>query len=155
MRFRHTGGAGDIIHSLPFIRFMGGGEYAVGGLQGAKYDVFASVERLLAAQKYLTKIERFDAKVSADCDLDALWRDPGNLLRSYALGYFDAFHVYEPQDWRSPWLTVPPRIPPSCETGFAVVNVTDRYRDPELDWRFLYHYAPSLASSTQTMRPSL
>lgn len=136
MKFRHTGGAGDIIHSLPFVRFMGGGEMAVGGLQAATYDVFTSVKRLLEAQKYISKADRYDEKVPADCDLDALWRDPGNLLRAYALGYFDAFRVYEPQDWKSPWLAVPPRIPPLCESGFAVVNVTERYRDT-VDWRFL------------------
>lgn len=137
LSFAHTAGAGDIIHALPLVRALGGGELHIDGRKDAACDVFAALSRLLSAQPYVRAVHRRIPGAAVDFDLDAIWNDVESSYKSHAASYFAALKVEESPDWRRSWLSVLPRHP-GGDGGFAVISRTARYREgSKIDWPWL------------------
>lgn len=142
-RFLHSGGAGDIIYSLPFVRHVGGGDFFVKpwNEHNKACDVYSAVRNLLNRQPYVGIVTRsdpgrkffdHDPAVPVDMDLDRFRKFVSMKGEPLPLGYFKAFEQAPPADWKKPWLEVDRRLP--CHERFAIVSRTARYQHPELNW---------------------
>jgi hypothetical protein len=153
MTFVHSGDYGDVIISLPVIRFMGGGTLYLRSspFTRARMDSqhAKAIIPLLKAQPYIEKVELFRGE-NCDMDLDnfrklyfAALRKSLAAYRSTSLAYWYAKTFSVPiEEWKNPWLSCGPIPHPDSDDILPVtVNRTQRYRNPDFPWsRVLGHY---------------
>ncbi len=145
-RFLHSGGAGDVIYSLPFVRAQGGGSLYIKPYNefNQSCDVYEVLKPLLLAQPYITEVHPYDPKrklfeidpaTPTDVNLDNFRNNIEPGVTVIPKSYFGAFGIPLPDDWARPWLTVDPMLNPGMHASFAVISVTPRYRNPRVDWK--------------------
>lgn len=143
--FLHSGGMGDIIYSLPFVRDLGGGTLYVKPRNcfNTSADAYLNLKPLLERQPYIRELKRYkpeysffqyDPSIEIHFDLDVFRSVPGFDHRPFPLTYFEAYSHPAPPDWRKPWIEVEPKKPPGVEGPFALINRTARY-SAGLDWK--------------------
>lgn len=148
--FLHSGGAGDVIYSLPFIRQAGGGilHIKAKNILNSNCNVFAILKRLLLRQPYIFDVveypsaygfSEYDPRIPVEVDLDCFRKSAAIYERLLPLTYFDQLHVIPEKNWSRPWLTLAPAdeiFRPLHDRGsYAIVNRTLRYRDPKVNWK--------------------
>lgn len=144
MTFLHSGGAGDVVYALPFVRQQGGGILYLKPWNpwNRACDVVQALRALLEREPYVLEVRGYDPSyaflshdpgIAIDCDLDLFRRVAGSGRRALPLAYFDAFGISPEPGWKRPWLSAPPLFPEGIRR-FAVVSRTPRYRDPSLSW---------------------
>ncbi len=145
-RFLHSGGAGDVIYSLPFMRHHGGGSLYIKPYNefNKSCNVYETLKPLLERQSYIDSVHPYDParkffnmdpSVLIDVNLDAFRNaiEPDRTV--LPISYFNAFGIPLPTDWARPWLKVDPVFPSGNTSPFAIVSLTPRYRNPLTDWR--------------------
>ena len=140
--FKHSGDLGDIIYSLPAMKYFGGGNlYLVeNGLSSTKYDGSSSgldskkidiIKPLLETLSYIKNVEKFNfCKRDINIDFD-LFRYKGNDRKNLCEKILETFKV---PLWyaNEPWLQV------AAKNKYPVViNRTKRYRNNNLDYRII------------------
>lgn len=150
-RFKHSGTLGDIVYSLPVVKFLGGGEFYLHLNQidwigqhyyGSKPAPFhqgrmtpADLEfmrPLFEAQDYITRFDAMDKATEITHNLDnfrpLFVGHPGNYVDIYA-HTFGLSKAQADQIRTQPWLTVPRAR--KIEGKPYVVNRTARWTNPE------------------------
>lgn len=142
MNFLHSGGAGDVIYALPYIRHLGGGTLYVKPCNPYNMvcNIYQAVVRLVACQPYMAGViehaigygfHTHAPGIKVDVDLDIFRRLAGLNTRPLPALYFEAAGLVPPlAATLAPWLAIPP-VP---HVGGALVCRTARYQDPRLDW---------------------
>lgn len=139
--YKHSGDIGDMIYSLPIIRFYGGGELHLNpwGLPSKKPDGSASgfnkatiklVKPLLEAQEYITKVKSWN-RDRVNVDLDYFRTNPvglenlcENILTRFEVPFLEA---------DKPWLTCnKKKIAP------IVISRSFRYRNDNLNYKSIF-----------------
>lgn len=135
--FQHAGDAGDIIYSLPVVRFMGGGDFY---LQAADFtrvkmtpERVGMFKRLLEAQYYIREVKfHYGRATSVDLNFfrtrmtEHLWDE--TLVEMHCR----AFGVPE-TELDKPWIYAEPR-----READVIINLTPRYRNREFPWKEVY-----------------
>jgi hypothetical protein len=151
--YLHSGGLGDVIYALPYIRHHGGGVLHLKSWNPVNFttiDAFRMLKPLLLQQEYIEDAIEYDSSlpfgqydpaVNIDVDLDG-FRAVADFEKTLPTTYFLARGEPVPPDWSRPWLTSPRAIgtvermaDAVRKTSYALVHRTDRYRDPAFDWR--------------------
>lgn len=143
--FLHSGGAGDVIYSLPLVRHLQGGVLYLKprNIYNTVCNVHLALKRLLERQWYIREVREYDAalgffqydpKIRTEVDLDKFRQVPELQTLKFPLCYFKAHAVAPPDGWSEPWLWAEPRVPVGAEGGFALINRTARYHAPRFDW---------------------
>lgn len=141
--FVHSGDLGDIIFSLPVVRFMGGGILYLRNSPFTRarmtWEHAQAIVPLLKAQSYIEDVREFKGE-NCDIDLDcfrgpmfaALHRDV-NTAKHFNLyqWYSRTFDVPE-AEWDRKWIEVPPVDSDICR---VVVNRSPRYRNNRFPWQ--------------------
>lgn len=140
--FKHSGDFGDIIYSLPAMKYFGGGNLflTLHGLSSTKYDGSSSgldeekikaIQPLLECQNYVKSVEIFNFKnTNINIDFD-LFRYRGNDRKNLCEKILQTFNVplwYAQQ----PWLEIAKN-----KKAKVVFNRTFRYRNTKLDYSIL------------------
>lgn len=149
-KFKHSGTYGDLIYSLPLVKYLGGGEFYLHldqidwiakhyyGSQPPPVHQgrmtiqdFNALKPLMIAQNYISKFEILDPKSTEithnlDRFREKFVGHPGNYVDIYA----DTWAIKDPETMKtlrtSPWLTVPnPRPIPNKPW---VINRTARWQ---------------------------
>lgn len=137
LSFQHAGDAGDIVYSLPVVRYMGGGDFY---LQPANYTRVKMVpervdlfKRLLESQPYINEVKfHYGRSTSVDLNFfrsrmtEHLWDE--TLVEMHCR----AFDVPE-SELDKPWISVEPRI-----EAKVIINLTPRYRNKSFPWSDVY-----------------
>ena len=147
--FKHSGTFGDLIYSLPVVKFLGGGKFFLhlhqidwvvqhyyGGGQPDPYHRgrmteadFLSLKDLMLAQDYIESFEILDPKsteISHNLDRfrEPFKHHPGNYVNIYAELFRIPFEEFKNLR-NEPWLTVPePTIIPGKT---VIINRTGRW----------------------------
>lgn len=149
MRYLHSGGCGDVIYSLPYLRSLGDNEVTLLIKSTNNYNNvtnnYETLRPLLEEQPYIKSVEwypplwveQYDLSIPFDVDLDKFRRVAGyypHLIQTF----FMAFEKPIPGNWTAPWLYLNPSdewtatIENLSKDGpYAVINRTQRYRHPE------------------------
>lgn len=150
-RFKHSGTLGDIIYSLPVVRYLGGGEFYLHlnqidwigqhyyGSKPAEFHQGRMTQQDLEfmrdfflAQDYITKFEAMDRTTEITHNLDnfrpLFAGHPGNYVDIYA-HTFGLTKEQSDQIRTTPWLTVP--NPRPIEGRPYVINRTARWTSPD------------------------
>lgn len=139
--YKHSGDIGDLIYSLPVMKFYGGGHLQLNpfGLPSKKYDgsksgfdkkIIKFLKPLLERQEYIKSVTAWEKKF-VDVDLDYFRTNPveSDNLCGKILG---TFHVpFSETDY--PWLT--------CEKkkmAPVVISRSFRYRNNDLNYSDLF-----------------
>lgn len=140
--YKHSGDMGDIIYSLPVIRFYGGGNLFIplNGLETVKYDgshsgiteeKFASLKPLLEIQNYISQIKMWNTSdFNINIDFDIL-RYKSNQEKNLCHRICDFFGVPK-QETKKPWISCMPK-----QVAKIVINRTFRYRNDLMDYSCL------------------
>lgn len=144
--FFHSGDAGDIIYSLPFIKAAGGGTLFIG--PDPKWNTNSNRDRqryswilpLLKCQPYLTSAEYVHGKpdrVTYDLNLfREIWMT--NSAQRQEIGLTRLFEAYpkrfgmEPLSETEPWLEVDPEV---IHDRPVVIHRSARYRNSAFPWK--------------------
>jgi hypothetical protein len=147
-RFKHSGTYGDLIYSLPLVKYFGGGEFYLHLNQidwVAKHyyrtqppaihqgrmtqEDFQRLEPLIGSQSYITKFDVLDSKTTEithnlDRFRELFVGHPGNYVDTYA----DAFGISDSQIKENlrntPWIEVEAKAIPGKQ---YVINRTQRW----------------------------
>lgn len=136
-RFKHSGKLGDIIWSLPFVKFMGGGKVylecdekrdqkvsdrnLISGLRDIEYQ---HIRPFLLEQEYITEVDVYDGE-EVDFDLNRFREFRGNITFNLVQNYFYAFGIDPPAELDSQvWLS---SRQASRQERRIVVSRTSRY----------------------------
>lgn len=140
--YKHSGDFGDIIYSLPAIRYFGGGSLylVLNGLKSKKYDGSFSgldmdrvniIKPLLECQSYIKEVLIWNINnniINIDFDLFRyVGNDQKNLCKKILYTFNVPFTEIE-----KPWL--------HCETkkiAKIVINRTFRYRNENMDYSYI------------------
>lgn len=132
MIFKHSGGRGDLIYSLPVVRDMGGGSICVptgvslSGPPMSCQDV-SLLNDLLLSQSYIDSVEVLNLQsIDADLDRFRLFLSPS---RHLAISHLMAFDIHA--DLSLPWLETDMFSP--LPIARIVINRTGRFHG-FLDW---------------------
>ena len=142
--FLHSGGCGDIIYALPFIKSQGGGILYVkkSNVWNTVCNQFESLKLLLEEQDYIQEVREyptlsfFEYKdgIQIDYDLDLFRRQQVDFLNiNFMKLYFQTFKISE-IEIEFPFLAVD-KIQSPSSMPYALINVTPRYRDSQFDWK--------------------
>jgi hypothetical protein len=133
--FYHTGKLGDIIYSLPSIQAVGGGKLIL-NISKEEYEV---IKDLLAIQPYISSVELYtpDKNYEYFTDLSRFRINPKlgkiHIVHAHAIVLSIKTTIYP---FFSPWLKVIPNlVVEKVIEPFAVISVTDRYRDKFFNWK--------------------
>lgn len=125
--FHQSAGLGDAIYALPTIKLMGGGTFVYGN----RYKGYLALKPLLERQPYIKEVKHIsevslpNGFVNLDLFRNSSLGNKAHLVDLH-LDYFGFPHY----NWNSGgWLQYIPAIPPITNQGYAVINVTSRYRD--------------------------
>ena len=144
MRFKHSGGRGDIVYALPAIRELGGGvlcldvagnSHASCPLQDSDIPLFSE---LLSGQSYIESVEPWDGR-PVDVDLDGFRLKLG---RDRHLACSHLLAVGREADLRHPWLESSV-FELHCIAD-VIVNRTSRFHG-FLNWRELKPWEEKMA----------
>lgn len=130
--YLHSGGLGDIIYALPYIRHHGGGVLHIKKSNGINVcaDQFTALKGLLSWTGYVDPWPDNGICEYPWVDLNK-FRAVADFQKPLPTTYFLAFGEPVPDDWSRRWLrAAPPKSPP-----YAVVHRTERYQDPAFDWK--------------------
>lgn len=136
MKFRHSGGRGDVIYALPAMRAAGGGVLYLNlrsnvGVSAPLVEQDAtSFSDILVSQTYVDSVEVWRGQ-EFDLDLDGFRKHLGK-NRHLALSHL--LHAGVSADLSQPWLDFSDLQPQRCAE--IVVNRTCRYHG-FLDWKSL------------------
>ncbi len=141
-KYKHSGDLGDIIYSLPVMRFYGGGHLflSMNSLPSVKYDgshsgmteeKFKIIKPLLEIQNYISSVEYWNKNnLEINIDFD-LFRYKSSDYKNLCHKICSIFNVHISQSYR-PWLSCMPR-----KVAKLVINRTHRYRNENLDYSIL------------------
>lgn len=145
--FSHSGKLGDIIWSLPFIRFLGGGnlylkinQYDQGSNEiKLTQETADSILSLLRCQPYLNDVQIYNGE-SIDYDLDKFRTKIFQVKTSIAGSFFHAFdlgHIDFEHELDIPWLEVEPDLQFKNK---IVISRTSRYLtgNPEVNPFYIF-----------------
>lgn len=149
--FKHSGNAGDIIYALPTLQALGqeskGDFYLHLNQTGVYYSdhplgnvmlnqkMFEMLAPLLKAQSYINTVEPYFAQ-KIDYDLDIVRDSPFLLNRGdISRWYMQIFNVFP--DLSNAWLKV---TPDTTYQLHIILARSQRYNNPNLDYRFLAKY---------------
>jgi hypothetical protein len=151
--FKHSGTTGDLIYSLPIVKYFGGGDFYLhlnqinwigqhyygsapqGYHQGRMTtDDYKYLKDFMLYQDYISKFEPLDDTVGIHYNLDRFRKPfvghPGNYVDLYA----EVFGIKDPQQQKqlriTPWLTAP--RDPKFE-GKVIINRTGRWVPNEVN----------------------
>lgn len=136
--FFHTGDLGDIVASLPIIRQLGGGNFAIGDIpmqtghgrrQSMKGERYEAIKPLLEAQPYIHRVTWEEQPRLITHDLSRFRYSPhfhGSTITEWMARYLKV----SPPDM-SPWLTVEPN---RASLGRVVFARSQRYHAPGFPW---------------------
>ena len=155
LTFKHSGTTGDLIYSLPLVKYFGGGEFYLHLNQvdwigryyyGAKPNPFHQgrmrvpdfdfIAPLMEQQDYISKFEILDPKITEithnlDRFRPAFVSHPGNYVDIYAKAFGITDSQTQAQLRSTAWLTV--ANPKTIEGRDVIVNRTDRWISEELN----------------------
>jgi hypothetical protein len=140
MNFKHSGATGDLVFSLPFVKYMGGGDFYIGNYHPQRAE---SIAKLLRVQPYIGKVVVAGEIPSDAIDLDLFRRFAGhhvNLVESY----FTAHKAPFDEKYKEAWLYLPDSSP-FIEEPYTIINRTLNYDDPNFDWSKEVKYLLTLA----------
>ncbi len=138
--FKHSGDIGDIIYSMPVMRYLGGGTLFLnesmmgkkldGSNSGLTMDLIAMLTPLLEAQPYIKKVEIFDKKYNPIINIDKFrerWSISGseNLCNKILYAFSTPYKEIE-----SPWINCEAKQ--VAEIVFARSN---RYRSEKTTYK--------------------
>lgn len=145
LSFKHSGDAGDIIYSLPVIRYMGGGVLFLSKENYTRLklteDRLPQFEKLLVSQPYIRAVKFYYGR-EVGVDLNK-FRDRFayvGLDESLAQMHCRAFGVPE-TELDKPWISVEPR-----HEADVIINLTSRYRNNEFPWGLIYRKYKKVAA---------
>lgn len=138
--FASTGDLGDICASLPAVRALGGGYYAIGYRPGPGYGResmegarFEAIKELLIEQPYIAGVkwigEDFRSVTHDFSTWRHQWREGENLAQ--AQGRHLGIAISE-----DPWLTAEPNA--YCR-GRTIITRSARYHEPGFPWARMLH----------------
>jgi hypothetical protein len=158
-KFKHSGTYGDLIYSLPIVKYLGGGEFYLHLDQinwiGHHYyhsppsavhqgrltqEDFECLAPLLAAQDYITAVDVMTSNTEITHNLDrfrpAFVGHPGNYVDMYAAEF--GLTDQQEQLRTTPWLTVPHKS--TIDGRTVAIHRTDRWLPGQLssqwaEWR--------------------
>lgn len=156
LAFKHSGNVGDIIYSLPTVQallkrhnqqyaayylhtdvpayYAGGINHPAGNVRLSR-EFAGSILPLLKAQPYICDVDNLTSQ-HVDYNLDQ-FRDTGF---DFGLGHIARYYGYAfdvAYDLSKPWLTVEPD---ASYADAVVINRTNRYLNPNLNYNFLYKH---------------
>lgn len=149
MNFLHSGGAGDIIWSLPFVKSVLGEDKAVFyikrkmAMNNAAVDIYESIKDLLLTQDFVEQvipvddkygIGQCDPEIKIDYNLDHFRAAPNIAHFLLPKTYFFALQKPLPDNWKDFKLKATPYDILRTEPYF-LINRTFRYRSPEVNWK--------------------
>lgn len=142
--FKHSGDIGDLIYSLPVVRYFGGGTLYLnpiglptrkvdGTRSGFNYSQIELLKPLLKEQFYIKDVIPWHGE-KVDVDLD-YFRSPGNHVFNLCEKILSAFSVPFKES-STPWITCDSKSVARC-----VVARSFRYRNDKMDYsQFLKQY---------------
>lgn len=152
--FLHSGGCGDIIYSLPYVKMRGGGVMYIKPQNNYNntMDNYEAMRHLLMAQEYitdvapypLTPVHELDPDIHIDHDLDEFRKAPNIAHHNLMMAYFHGTGVnFDPVPHRQPWLRAIGLYPAVIDREhsdnwskpFALIHRTLRYQDQNLNWQ--------------------
>lgn len=151
--FLHSGGCGDIIYSLPYVRMRGGGVMYIKPQNNYNNvtDNYQAMKDLLLAQDYisvvseypLTAIHELHPDFHIDYDLDEFRKAPNIAHHNLMMAYFHGSGIgFDAASRTQPWIRVQEMSPYQLDSQvsgnwgkpFALIHRTLRYQDPNLNW---------------------
>jgi hypothetical protein len=109
--------------------------------------MFDMLKPLVESQPYIHSMEKYEGQ-KIDLDFDVIRGKtfvgmPNLMLQSWVSFAFPDLAY----DYSKPWVTLDGECPPQVleqVKGKAIINFTERYRNPVIDYFFLKNYAPEL-----------
>jgi len=154
-KFKHSGTTGDIILSLPLVKYLGGGEFYLHldqidsicvrqwGVSAIPFHSgrmnqqdFDFMKDFMLAQEYITKFDVLDVQTTEITHNLDRFRD---LFNQYQYNYIDVYSktfkindpVIQAQIRQTPWLTVPNTV--ILKDRNVIINRTERYLPAKLN----------------------
>lgn len=133
LSFLHAGDAGDIIYSLPVMRYMGGGDLFLESTDFTRLEMtperVASMRPLLESQPYIKSVQFHNGRECA-VDLNAFRLRFLHNHRTETLAQMQCrSHGVPETELDKPWIDVPPKAEKP-----VIINLTERYRNREFPW---------------------
>lgn len=147
-----SGGAGDILISIPVMRGLGIGTlYIKESYYPQGYgSMFSALKELMEYQGFIILptrddglgFDRFDPAIRYDVNMDA-WRGIRGRGRDY-IGISMAmwFRCALRHDWKKPWLRLDDRQTDLTGTDYTLWSLTPRWRQSDYDWKKGYASVP-------------
>lgn len=143
------GKIGDVIFSLPLIKYMGGGILYLPERTHECPALYSQLKPLLEQQDYITEVREYSSmlgygeqveEIHIDIDLDKHREHPLRGKVNMVKRYFDVFGIDGFQH-TDPWLKIEgPRI---VEGEYSLINLTGRFREnSRVDWKKVYSKIP-------------
>lgn len=146
LNFKHSGDIGDIIYSLPTIKYLNGGNLflntnnSLKNISKTKFNqvAFEVIKPILERQQYIKSVNLFD-KQPIDINLD-IFRYHDLTTGNIAATHCKTFGIDENVLIDS-WLECDSK--PSCD---ILINYTERYRNDNFKWSEVFdmHYGSSI-----------
>jgi len=135
--FSHSGDAGDIIYSLPVVRFFGGGDFFLSPADFTRVkmtpDRVKLFSTLLESQDYIKKVG-FHYGREVEFNLDGFRERFGEYAQCETLVEMHCRKWGVPEHVLDiPWISVDP-----VREEEVVVNLTIRWRNPSFPWKDVY-----------------
>lgn len=135
--FSHSGDAGDVVYSLPVVRFFGGGDVFLSPadftrvkMTPERVKLFA---RLLESQEYIGCV-KFHRGREAEFNLDSFRERFGECAQCETLVEMHCRKWGVPEHVLDlPWISVEPR-----HDAEVVLNLTTRWRNSDFPWKSVY-----------------
>jgi hypothetical protein len=140
--FLHNGPLGDIIYSLPFIKFMGGGLLYLGKREFRDFnqtpDLIYQIRALISSQFYIKEVAPYHGDEHIDYNLDPFRWEAGKFpAKNLVQCYFDALGVPFKFDTATEWFDMGPA---GIIDRDIIVSNTTRFHDTEFDFSVLKEY---------------
>jgi hypothetical protein len=147
--FKHMGKIGDVIFSLPTIKYFGGGILYLPERTHECPALYSNMKSLLMQQPYIHEVCEYpsnlgymeiDPSIPIQYDLDRHRLHPAKGAVNMVKRYFEIFGITG-VDHRQPWLTV--EGPREIEHDYNLISLTPRFRDnSRVDWKRIYDKIP-------------
>lgn len=146
--FLHSGGAGDVIYSLPTIKRLSNNAVLYikpKNIYNTACNIYDVLKDLLLQQPYIDDVIfhspdypffRHNSDIDITYNLDK-FRLAKNLFSEHLIKHhLNAFNLSY-NNWSKPWLKVDSKSIDAMN-DYCVINVTTRYRNPKVNWRDVY-----------------